>query len=68
MQSECRRNVAKVALVEGDDGVGATVHCGLEHHLVGRVAQLWTPNEMGEHRFDQGEHTVDEDLDVGILV
>ena len=67
MQSECRRNVAEVALVEGDDGVGATVHRGFQHHLIGRVAQLGPPDEMREHGFDQGEHTVDEGLDVGVL-
>ena len=44
---------AIVALVEGDNGVGLAVDRRFQNHFIRRIAQTWTPQEMGFDGFGQ---------------
>jgi hypothetical protein len=56
---------AKISLVERHDRCRLAVDGGFEDELVGGIAQLWPPHEMGLDRLDHGQHRIDKDADLG---
>jgi len=54
------RYVAEILAVERNDRCGLAVCGRLEHHLVGGIAQLRTPQKMCLYGFSHGNHRIHE--------
>jgi len=49
-----------IALIESDEGIGASVYRGFQHHFVTWVAQLGPPLIVNLYRFRQTDESVHE--------
>ena len=64
-EAEFIGDAREITRVESYNDLRPSVCCGLKHHVVVGIPQLWAPQEMGLDRFGDGCKHVENDLRLG---